>query len=223
MAAAVRERFDGQPIRVVEAGCGRKWALDLSGLDVRLVGVDINARSLEIRQETEGDLDEAIVGDLRTVDVGAESADVVYSSFVLEHVEGAEQVLDRCVEWLRPGGLLLLRVPDRDSVFGFITRVTPFWFHVFYRRRIRRNLHAGHAGYGPFPTVYDRVVSRRGLRAFARRRGLRVVGEYGSNAWLGGFGRKARLVDACVRIVAMLSFGKLAADHNNLVFVLEKP
>ena len=68
------------------------------------------------------DLSETIVGDLRTVALPAASYDVAFSTFVLEHVTGAEQVLDRMVAAIRPGGLLLVRIPDRDSVFGFITR-----------------------------------------------------------------------------------------------------
>ena len=90
---------------------------------------------MRMRLEEAGDLDEVIVGDLRAVSLMPGSYDVVFSSFVLEHVEGAEAVLDRLVPAIRPGGLLLLRIPDRDSVYGFVTRHSPHWLRVQYKRR----------------------------------------------------------------------------------------
>jgi hypothetical protein len=36
-------------------------------------------------------------------------------------------VLGRLIPAIRPGGLLLLRIPDRDSVYGFATRHSPYW------------------------------------------------------------------------------------------------
>jgi 2-polyprenyl-3-methyl-5-hydroxy-6-metoxy-1,4-benzoquinol methylase len=119
-------------VRILEAGCGRRWNLDLAGVDFHVTGIDLSAESMRTRLEEAGDLDEAIVGDLRAVSLTPRSYDVVFSSFVLEHVEGAEAVLDRLVPAIRPGGLLLLRIPDRDSVYGFVTRHSPHWLRVQY-------------------------------------------------------------------------------------------
>lgn len=41
--------------------------------------------------------------------------DVVIASHVLEHVENPHLVLKKCQEWLRPGGSLLVVVPNRES------------------------------------------------------------------------------------------------------------
>ncbi len=57
---------------------------------------------MRMRLEEAGDLDEAIVGDLRTASLTPASYDVVFSSFVLEHVEGVEDVSSRLVP-TRPG------------------------------------------------------------------------------------------------------------------------
>jgi SAM-dependent methyltransferase len=223
-AEHVREYAGGlsRPIQILEAGCGRRWGLDMSGIDFHLTGVDINADSMRLRMDTLGDLHEAIVGDLRTVDLKTEAYDVVYCSFVLEHVEGAELVLDRLTKALRPGGLLLLRIPDRDAVYGFLARHTPHRSHVWYKRHIRKSRLAGTPGHGPFPVVYDDVVSARGITDYCARNGLTVAYAGTDNAHLRFFGRLEPVVDLGLHAFAALSFGHLTADHANLSYVLKR-
>lgn len=221
----VREYAAARPaekLQILEAGCGRRWSLDLSGVAYRLTGLDANEHSMRMRVEEVGDLDEAIVGDLRTTELEPGGYDVVFSSFVLEHVAGAQDVLDRLVDALKPGGLLLLRIPDRDSMYGFLTRITPHRLHVTYKRRIRGKKLAGTPGRGPFPTVYDKVVSLSGITAYCRANGLTIETAYSSNHHLDFFGRLAPVVDLGLRAAAALSFGRLTADHSNLSFVIRK-
>jgi SAM-dependent methyltransferase len=210
-------------LRILEAGCGRRWYLDLEGIDFHLAGVDLNSDALRIRTEQVGDLDEAIVGDLREVTLEPELYDVIYCSFVLEHVTGAEQVLDRLLAALKPGGMLLLRVPDGDSVYGFLARRSPFWLHVQYKRRILRNKLAGKPGHGPFPTVYDSVVSWKGITAYCDRHGVEVADAYSSNFHLDLFRGAATIADRGMQLVSKASRGRLTADHSNLSLVIRKP
>jgi SAM-dependent methyltransferase len=207
------------PIHILEAGCGRRWTLDLTGVDYHLTGVDLNADGIRAR----ADLDEAIVGDLRTVPLPAKSYDIVYSSFVLEHVAGAERVLDAMTAALRPGGLLLLRIPDRDSVFGFAARHSPHWLRVQYMRRIRGAKLAGTPGRGPFPCVYDQVVSWRGITTYCAVHGLHITDACSSNFYLTVLGRLAKPADRGLRLIGALSAGRLTADHSNLALVIRKP
>jgi SAM-dependent methyltransferase len=118
-------------------------------------------------------------GDLRTADLGGRKFDVVYSSYVLEHVPNAALALENLYRWLKPGGLLILRFPDRNTAFGFTGRFTPFWLHVAYHKYILRRWNAGKPGFGPYPTYYDWIVSREGLRDFCASHRLRVREEYG--------------------------------------------
>jgi SAM-dependent methyltransferase len=221
----IREYSEGHPgkLRILEAGCGRRWNLDLAGVDFHLTGVDANAESLRIRVDEAGDLDEAIAGDLRTVELPLRGFDIVFSSFVLEHVAGAEQVLDRLVEALVPNGLLLLRIPDRASVYSFITRHSPHWIHVQYKRRVRGIKQAGTLGRGPFPTVYDPVVSWDGITDYIARHSLELIDSYSSNSHLNFFGKRAPLVNRGLHAVAAVSLGRLTADHANLALVIRKP
>lgn len=214
---------EGRPLEVIEAGCGRRWQLDLGGRPIRLLGIDRDADAVDLRCRLEGDLDEAVVGDLRTVAIEPASADAVTSSFVLEHIAGAEAVLDRFLTWVRPGGLVLLRIPDRDSVYGWVTRHTPHAAHVAFRRHVIGMPGAGTNGHGPYPTVYDPVVSRRGIHRWAAARGVTVVAEHGSSVYLTRAGRLGRPMALAVHAVAGASRGRLAGDHNNLLFVLRAP
>ena len=221
----IREYAHSEPgtLRILEAGCGRRWYLDLADIDFHLAGVDLNSDSMRMRTDQVGDLDEAIVGDLREVTLSSNFYDVIYCSFVLEHVAGAEQVLDRLLAALKPGGLLLLRIPDGDSVYGFLARYSPYWLHVQYKRRIQRNRLAGTPGRGPFPTVYDQVVSWQGMTTYCARRGLEIVDAYSSNFYLEHFRGFAATVDCGLHWVARTSHGRLTADHNNLALVIRKP
>jgi SAM-dependent methyltransferase len=210
-------------LRILEAGCGRQWYLHLEGIDFHLAGVDLNSDALRMRMEQVGDLDEGIVGDLREVTLEPEHYDMIYCSFVLEHVTGAEQVLDRLLAALKPGGMLLLRIPDGDSVYGFLARRSPFWLHVQYKRRIQRNKLAGKPGRGPFPTVYDSVVSWKGITDYCARNGLEVADAYSSNFHLDHFRGAAKIADNGMQLVAKASRGRLTADHSNLSLVIRKP
>jgi SAM-dependent methyltransferase len=221
----IREYASVHPgmVHILEAGCGRRWYLNLEGIDFHLAGVDLNPDSMRMRIEQVGDLDEAIVGDLREVTLKPEFYDVIYCSFVLEHVAGAEQVLDRLLAALKPGGLLLLRIPDGDSVYGFLARNSPHWLHVQYKRRIQRKKLAGTPGRGPFPTVYDPVVSWKGITGYCSRHGIEIDDAYSSNFHLDHFRSLGTIADRGLRWVAGASRGHLTADHSNLALVIRKP
>jgi SAM-dependent methyltransferase len=207
-------RQPNRPIAILEAGCGRKWPLQLD-VEYRLTGVDIDQDALNIRQNQSKDLDIGILGDLHSVNLPAASFDAIYSNFVLEHIEGAEGVLDNFVRWLRPGGIMILTVPDRDSVYGFFTRITPFKAHVLYKKYLAGDRDAGKPGHGPFRTFHDQVIGRRGLRAFAQSRGLSVLEECRFNS------KAPKSVRAFMQVVSLLTFRHLSADMN-LLYVVKK-
>lgn len=217
-----RELYDGRPLEILDAGCGRMWTWDLGDIPFRLTGVDEDADALKLRVEERKDLDDWIVGDLRTTELPAERFDLVHSSYVLEHIAGASEVLERMYEALRPGGLMVLKTPDRDSVYAFAARVTPHWVHVQYKRRIRRKKLAGTPGHGPYPVVYDEILSLPVLLEWAHAHDLEVLEVLGVNDHLDFFGRAAPLVDRGLRAIAAVSRGRLTADHTNVGLALRK-
>lgn len=211
----------GQEIQILEAGCGRKWSIPLDGLVYRLTGIDLDPEALRARVETVGDLDDAILGDLRTATLPEASFDVVFCSYVLEHVTDPEVVLRNFQTWLKPGGIMILRVPDRDSVYGFLARMTPHWLHVAVYRYILGSAHAGKPGFAPYPTIYDPLVSYAGIAEYCKRNNLSLREAVGHFRFRSGI--RSRLIDFVSRLVARLSLGRLAGDHANLTFVIEIP
>jgi len=215
----IKRLFDGQSeLAILEAGCGRRWPLNLDGIKFRLTGVDLDEKALGSRR----DLDEAIVADLRYLDLGNRKFDVIYNSFVLEHVENAALVLENLHRWLKPGGLLILKLPDRNTAFGFVTKITPFWFHVAYHKYGLGRRNAGKPGFGPYPTYYDRIVSRDGLREFCRSHQLRIRDEYGLCDFRLEKSAGTQLALIVAIMISILSIGKLPWRHNNLTYVLKK-
>jgi SAM-dependent methyltransferase len=201
------------PLRILEAGCGRYWPLKLA-VPYSLTGLDLDPDALAART----DLDHAILGDLRSAEFAPHSFDVIYSAFVLEHVPGARQVLERFRRWLAPGGSLIVKVPDRDSAYGFLTRITPFWAHVFVYRRIFGYPWAGTPGHAPYPTYYDPVISERGLREFCLGSGMAEPEVYRLCSYTDD-----RRVRTAAFLTSMLSAGRLAWRHNNLLLIARAP
>jgi SAM-dependent methyltransferase len=219
IARQIRGIAGDRELQILEAGCGRKWPIDLSGVRYRLTGVDLDAKALEARKNDVKDLHEAIAGDLRSIDFPRAHFDVVYSAFVLEHVKGAEQLLEKFVLWLKPGGLLIVQVPDRDSVYGFFARKTPFWFHVFYAKHFnayyRRTGTAGQPGHGPYPTHHDPIIGRAQFRKFAAEHGLEVEHDC-------GFRRLPGVQQLFSDAVSLLTLRKLASSHIDLCYIARR-
>lgn len=221
LASAIR-RLPG-PLEILEAGCGRKWMLNLDGVDYRLTGIDLDAHALESRVAEIGDLDEAIVGDLCASGTIAEGCyDVIYSSFVLEHIRDAEGLLENMLRGLKPAGLLLLRIPDRDSVFGWTARHTPFSVHVAYYRYVRGLVDAGKPGHAPYHTYYAPIVSRDGIRDFCAKHRCSILVELGLTHYVRGDDARAQVTRAYAKTISALTFGALAWEHSDLTYVIRK-
>lgn len=212
----------GRPIEILEAGCGRRWTLDLGGIDYTLTGVDLDRAALEARQHVERDLHVAIYGDLCQVLLPVERYDVVYSSFVLEHVERADLALRNLVTWLRPGGLLILRLPERATARGFLARVLPHWAHVLYYRHVLGFEHAGEPGFAPYRTFYHPVLARDELVRFLAQNELECTGVFGDGFRDEGRGLLRHAVRAMLAATAMLSLGRLTADYVDLLYLARK-
>ena len=212
-----------RPMQVLEAGCGRYWQLKMDDIQFELTGIDMDQAALDARVKIYHDLQHAVYGDLRTVELPAEQYDVIYCSYVLEHVVGVEQVLERFARWLKPGGIMVLRVPDRNSIHGFTVRITPFWFHVFFYRYFHHMPEAGKPGFPPYRTVHEKSIASRGMHEFARRHGLVVRDEVLHGDYRHGNRFMKSLIGAYARVVQVLSLGRVHTKASNLTLLIEKP
>jgi SAM-dependent methyltransferase len=159
----------------------------------------------------------AILGDLRMISLPPRSFDIVHCALLLERIPHAALVLDRFVAALRPGGLLLLRVRDRDCAAAALDRITPGPM----RRTLWGRLHAGEPG--PLPALYDPVTSARGLQAYALSHGLVLVRRETARTVPEPPGGLTGAIGVARALIAWLSRGRLTDAHDELLYVIRKP
>jgi SAM-dependent methyltransferase len=210
-----------QPLALLQAGCttagddpdtGR---LRAAGWDVVVSLIDDNHPAARATVVAHQELGACQLGDLRMAPLVPRSVDIVHCARLLERISHAELVLDRLVEALKPGGLLLLATSDRDCAAGFLDRVLPRPL----RALIWRSQKPGEPG--PYPAVYEHLASERGIESYVLRRGL-VIAQRQTLSRLtgGGWATPMRLAG---RLVARLSRGRLTAAHDELRYVIRKP
>jgi SAM-dependent methyltransferase len=211
----------GQALALLQAGCTTAGSdpdvttLRATGCQVAVSLIDDDSVAARAAVVAHPELTSCTLGDLRTTPLPPRSFDVVHCALLLERISNAELVLDRLVESLKPGGLLLLSTGDRDCAAGFLDRVLP----RSLRATIWRRLQPGEPG--PYPAVYEHLVSGRGIQSYALQRGL-VIGPRQALNLLAGQRRRTGLLLAC-KLVARLSRGRLTSGHDELRYVIRKP
>jgi len=220
--AHVADRF-GQQVALLLAGAVTA-AGDLGADELRETGADVSVEAIDDDRPVtraaiaaEPRLSRCRLGDLRTVSLAPRSYDIVQCTLLLERIRHAELVLDRLVGALKPGGLLLLQVRDRDSAAGFLDRALPGWT----RRLIWRKHRPGRPG--PHPAVYERLASVRGVQSYALLRGLVIAERQPLGGLAGGLRAAPRGYLSAQRAVARLSRHRLTAAHEEVLYVMRKP
>ena len=210
----------GRPVSLLRAG--GLTPLDELGLDqLRRSGFEIAVLTVEENRPpftagTLGRPGEVILGDLRTIAIPPRSFDIVHCSLLLDRISHVELVLDRFTAALRPGGLLLLRIRDRDCAAGLLDRLLPQWV----RRARWAALYPGRPG--PFPAVYERAASDRGIGAYMQLRGL-VITQRETARTPPAASRTGRAARAARVLIARLSRGRLSDAHDEVLYVIRKP
>ncbi|HEY5989844.1 MAG TPA: methyltransferase type 12 [Streptosporangiaceae bacterium] len=212
----------GQPIAILYAGCATASDLGTEklradGAEVSLSLVDDDRAITRSAVVAHNGLSRAVLGDLRTVPLSPRAYDIIQCSSLLERMRNAELVLDRLIAAIKPGGLLLLRFCDRDSAAGFLDRMLP----TAVRRAIWGRRRPGQPG--PYPAVFEPLVSERGLQSYALMRGLVITDRLALGGLAGGLPPGPFLFLAAQRFIAWLSRGRLTAAHEELCYILRKP
>jgi SAM-dependent methyltransferase len=211
----------GHSLTLLQAGCTTAGGdpdvgkLRASGCEVTVSLIDDDNPATRDAVAADPDLGGCTLADLRVVPLAPRSFDIVHCA-LLERIANAELVLDRLVETLRPGGLLLVRTGDRDSAAGFLDRVLPRAFRALAARGHR----PGRAR--PYPAVYEPVASGRGIQSYVQRRGLVISQREARSQAAGGPGPPGQLPWAW-RLVSRLSMGRLSCAHDELCYVIRKP
>jgi SAM-dependent methyltransferase len=212
----------GRPVAILQAGFTTAGTdlgvpgLRAAGAEIAVTFVDDDQPVARAAAGQDERMAECVLGDLRTVPLPQRSFDIVLCVLLLQRIQHAELVLDRLVGALRPGGLLLLRFADRDSAGGFLDRVLP----GAARRVVWRRRHPGAPG--PYPAVYERLSSAKGLQSYLPMRGLVIAERRAVGGRAGGLVGPAFLPPTAA-LAARLSRGRLTDAHEELLYVLRKP
>jgi 2-polyprenyl-3-methyl-5-hydroxy-6-metoxy-1,4-benzoquinol methylase len=116
------------PKRVLDAGCGEgALLLNLARISERCVGIDLNVKAAKrLMGDSEIQNVQLIEGDFTKTNFEPNSFDVVTATDVLEHVLHLSSFIQKIRRVLKPGGLLIVTIPNENlfyrigrKVFGF--------------------------------------------------------------------------------------------------------
>jgi SAM-dependent methyltransferase len=207
--------------RVLDAGSGLRSYVVFPP-NVEVTGVDVSEALLNANPR----LDVRICADLQKVELPPCSYDCVVCWEVLEHLPDPEPVVAKLAAAVDAGGLLLIGSPERASVKGLVTRLTPHSFHSWvYRRFFGLN---PRDDAGPYPTFMRAGTSAESVRLVARRAGLTPLYVSWSESpmqvqlrrRLRLTGRVWRALSSCVHVV---SVGRVSLDATDYLCIFERP
>jgi SAM-dependent methyltransferase len=147
----------GSESRVLDAGAGagELFQYELKDKAMEIVGVD-----LDPRVERNPQLHRGICANLTNIPVEDNYFDLVFSRYVLEHIDNPQEFLQEIYRILKPGGCFLFLAPNRWHYVSIIASFTPMWFHNWYNRL------RGRQEDDTFPTVYHLNTRSRIRRQF---------------------------------------------------------
>jgi SAM-dependent methyltransferase len=208
---------------VVEAGCGARSHLDYPPA-ARLLGLDMSRAQLQRNRTTRW----LVLGDAERLAVASGCADAAVSWDVLEHLAHPAQALAELARVVRPGGLVVLGLPNVVSLKGVVTRLTPWWVHVWVYRRVLGDASVGTEASDQFPTTMRLGLRAAGLRRLAASLGLDVLllmayegpvpVHFRRRHRAGGY-----LLSAIGAVSRVLTVGRYDATASDLVVVLRRP
>jgi SAM-dependent methyltransferase len=148
MQSSTEALFDrlgiGEGMTCLDVGCGSgDVTLELArrvGPSGRALGVDIDETKLELAREESADRGirnvEFRMLDIRTQDAGP-GFDVVYSRFLLTHLDDPARAVDAFRRHVRPGGLAIIEDTDFSGHFTYPPSTASRRYHELYGAVVR--------------------------------------------------------------------------------------
>jgi SAM-dependent methyltransferase len=175
---ALITRYGGPQISVLDAGCGSGvFTVEAARRCRAVVGFDASPAMLDIaKRRTEGEsnvfLHQARLPDLEFLN--GQTFDLIISSSVLEYLDDPWRAIDALNTHLAPGGVLLLSVPNGDSLHRKAEALA-------YRYTGRPRYYA-HVQYVPKASDFQAGLVQRGFQ-------IETLQYYGPAPVLSGLGR----------------------------------
>ena len=184
---------------LVDAGCGRgahlagtaggRAVAQMRSSGGRVVGLDIDPDAAANPY-----VDEFHVLRDDSWPLPSACADIVFSDWVLEHVDRPEAFFRECGRVLRPGGVLVARTLQRWSPAGVGARAVPNRFHPWLGARLQPGMHEADI----FPTRM-RANTARTLTGLCAGAGLDCETHVAPG--LGGYAAGSRWLGAALNLV----------------------
>ena len=117
---------------VLDAGSGEGGkALYFSEVARKIEGIELDSErlGLSISRNDKKNVNFSS-GNLENLEFEDSYFDVIYSCWVVEHLENPQKCFDEFYRVLKPGGLLILWVPNVKSFMGSMIKYSPHWLKV---------------------------------------------------------------------------------------------
>ena len=188
-------------INLLEAGCGSASHFKFKA-EVHAVGIDISRQQLDRNSA----LHEKILGDVQDYPLPKEEFDVAVCWMVLEHLPRPKEALLNLFASVKPGGLLILGIPNVFSFKGIVTKITPFWVHRLFYQFIGNKRR-------PFPTRLRVAILPEKISRLAEDNGFSIEFCKLEEGWVPRkVRRRFRFADVAFRVqnsvAQVISFGK---------------
>lgn len=119
---------------LLDIGCSSGGFLrTLKNKDWELHGIEISPNEAAMAAESTGA--QVFVGNILDAPFAPQSFDVITGLHVMEHVYNPQEVIGKIWQWLKPGGVLYLQIPNIDGLEAHLLR--SYWFGL----ELPRHLH----------------------------------------------------------------------------------
>lgn len=138
----------------------------LKGEVRKVIGVDIDQDVVN-----NADLDESIVIKNNILPFPDNTFDLIWSDYVLEHIEKPDIFIKEVYRVLKPKASFFFRTPNNYHYVSLIARLTPEWFHKLIANRAR-----GLSSKAPEPySTFHRLNSNRNITKHSNSAGFREI------------------------------------------------
>jgi len=136
-ARGLLKQVDQDPRAVIDFACGSGL---FTSVLAEILGRDIQVTGTDFHRDPPKDIGQAEYRSIQDLDDLSGSADLVLAMHVLEHDDDPQTLLSRIAKLVRPGGILVIEVPNVDCIWTLVFgRFWDSWYLPYHRIHFSRN------------------------------------------------------------------------------------